>query len=130
MRCTQGLAASVLGAFGLLLGLHGSAAYADRPRDLVIPIHHDPAAVPPPAAVNSHTIFLNQCTGGCAVKQGSSDDARTDTSSIVRMSGTVTAYSYGGNSWNTVVTCVTKIMSPFNITVVTTRPASGDYFEI
>jgi hypothetical protein len=79
--------------------------------------------------VNTHTLFLNRCTGGCTVNVGS-PDARTSTSDIPSRPSTLSANPYDDASWNAVVTCVQGMMSRFNIQVVDTQPTSGNFFEV
>ncbi len=103
----------------------GVASAAPVLRDVMHVVTRDPA-VPVPDQVNSHTLFLNPCTGGCVVHSGQTDST-TSTSDIG--SGTLAAFPYGDTVWNDTVACVTRIMAPFNIQVVTTKP-SGDFFEV
>src|SRR5438309_9544931 len=107
-----------LGVAVVLASLAASTAWADRPIRAINPIWIDPAKVP--AVVDSHTVFLNRCTGGCTLHAGASD-SRSDTSDILEQTGrtqaTLTAYPYGHGSWDLVKQCVAKIMVPFNITV-------------
>ncbi|HUJ61346.1 MAG TPA: Ig-like domain-containing protein, partial [Kofleriaceae bacterium] len=85
----------------------------------------DPATVP--AVVDSHILFLNRCTGGCIVTEGTTD-SRTDTSDIGH--GELSAYPYGDSSWSQVLSCVKAIMAPFNITVTDQDPGTMDHFEV
>ena len=103
---------------------------ATRPRlrDVLVPMKH-PQASQPTAVVNTHTLFLNNCMpSGCPVKTGS-PNALTDTSDIPSRASTMTAYSYGQTSWNSVMSCMKNVMSRFNITVTDQRP-TGNYFEV
>jgi hypothetical protein len=108
-----------------------TTAWADRPIRTYVPVHLDPAKVP--TVVNSHTLFLNRCRNNCTLHAGSSD-SRTDTSDILtqtgRTSATLTAYPYGDNTWNSVVTCVKGLMSAYNITVTDVDPGMADHFEV
>jgi hypothetical protein len=109
----------------VVLGL-ATAAHAERPRLERVPVKIDPAKQT--AVVNSKIIFLNRCVGGCKVTSGFTD-SRTNKSAIG--AGTLTAYSYGDSSWNSVVACMKKVMEPFNVTVTDVDPgANVDHFEI
>jgi hypothetical protein len=91
-------------------------------------MRRDPATVP--NLINSHVLYLNRCANGCKVTQGNTD-SRTDHSDISQVGvGTLSAYSYGDNSWNQVVACVKSVMSPFNIAVTDQDPGSADHFEV
>jgi hypothetical protein len=91
-----------------------------------VPVKLDPAKMP--LVVNSKIIYLNRCVGGCKVSTGFSD-SRTNKSAIGQ--GTLSAYSYGDSSWNSVVACVTNVMSRFNVTVTDDDPGPNvDHFEI
>ncbi|HEY5923943.1 MAG TPA: MYXO-CTERM sorting domain-containing protein [Kofleriaceae bacterium] len=109
-----------------VVALFGAPAYAERPRLERVPVKLDPAKVP--AVVNSKTIFLNRCTGGCKVTTGFTD-SRTNKSAIGQ--GTLSAYSYGNSSWSTVVTCMKSVFSRFNVTVTDVDPGPMvDHFEV
>ncbi|HEX5059431.1 MAG TPA: hypothetical protein VFV99_08735, partial [Kofleriaceae bacterium] len=92
-----------------------------------------PAKVVPPTVgnvVNTKTIYLNRCTGGCKVTVGFTN-SRTNTSAIAQQNGTLSAFSYGDTAWNGVVTCVKNVMSRFNVTVTDVDPGPNvDHFEV
>jgi hypothetical protein len=101
-------------------------AYAERPRLDRVPVQIDPAKVG--NVVNSKIIFMNRCTGGCKVTSGFTD-SRTNKSAIG--AGTLSAYSYGDSSWNSVMTCMKATMSKFNVTVTDVDPGPNvEHFEI
>jgi hypothetical protein len=80
------------------------------------------------AAVDTHTIYLNNCEpGGCVVKNGPTN-ATTDTSDIGH--GTLTAFSQSSTIWASVVSCMQTTFAAFDVTITETRPTSGDYFEV
>ena len=82
---------------------------------------------PPPQALVSHIIYLNNCQpNGCIMKAGY-NDATTNTSSIPDFQSTVSPYTGTSTSWNQLVNCVKQVYSPFDIQIVTERPASGSY---
>jgi hypothetical protein len=103
-----------------------SYAESERPRLERVPVQHVQPTVG--AVVNSKTIYLNRCVGGCKVYAGYTD-SRTNKSAIGQ--GTLSAYSYGDSSWNSVVNCMKSVMSRFNVTVTATDPGpSVDHFEV
>jgi hypothetical protein len=100
-----------------------SPALADEPKRLV----YIPRQGAVRSVVDSHILFINRCKGGCVVKSGASD-SRYDTSDVGQ--GTLAAYPYGDNNWNSVMTCVKSVMSPFNIQVTDVDPGTVDHFEV
>lgn len=82
------------------------------------------------AAVDTHTIYLNNCQpSGCVIHAGTSN-ATTDTSDIPSTTSTLSAFSPSPTVWASVVSCVKTAMAPFDVTVTEQRPASGDFFEM
>lgn len=77
----------------------------------------------------SHTLFLNQCTGGCTVHRGQ-DDSRTDTSSIPQGTVSLSAWNQGDPKWQQLVQCVKDTFIPFNVEVTTTDPGTAAHFEV
>lgn len=75
----------------------------------------------------SNVIYLNNCKagGGCQLTPG--NDSRTNRSSIINGAVTVQPFAYSDAVWQQVVDCVKQTYSPFGVTIVTTRPTSGDY---
>jgi MYXO-CTERM domain-containing protein len=89
-------------------------------------MHYEPVASVPATGI-PHTIFLNDCSGGCNVTSGNTD-SRTDTSTIG--SGSLSAFNGGSTKWNQIVACMKDVFSPFNVTITTTDPGTADHFEI
>ncbi|MBL0219277.1 MAG: hypothetical protein IPQ07_36080 [Myxococcales bacterium] len=77
----------------------------------------------------SHTVFINQCVGGCQVIPGG-NDSRTNHSSIPQSTVTLSAWNQGDPKWQQLVQCVKDTFIPFNIDVVTTDPGSASHFEV
>jgi len=79
---------------------------------------------PPPSGV-SHVIFMNRCTGGCAITRGGSNNSLANQSSFLQ--GNLSAYAGTDAQWQQIVSCVKQTYAPFNVTIVDQRPTSGDY---
>jgi hypothetical protein len=119
MRCFAALAV-------LLLFVAPAQAEPTRPRLERVLVKVEPGSVP--AVVNSKTIFLNRCKGGCKVYAGYTD-SRTNKSGIGQ--GTLSAYPHGDTSWNSLVSCMKSVMSRFNVNVTDVDPgANVDHFEV
>jgi Big-like domain-containing protein len=100
-----------------------------RPVDMMVWEPREPSSFAVPA-VNSNTIFLNFCPGGCLVKQGTTD-SRTDTSSVPRVGqGTLSPFSQSSTVQAAVVSCVKEIFGPFGVNITTTDPGTAPHFEI
>src|SRR5215813_9406672 len=69
-------------------------------------IHLDPRTIP--AIVDTRTIFLNRCAGGCRITQGTTD-GRLDRSSIG--GGLIKAFAEGDTVWKSVVDCMKETFS-------------------
>jgi hypothetical protein len=98
-----------------------------RPRLATHAISFEPRSIK--TAVNTHTLYLNQCANGCMINPGTTNST-TNTSDIVSQASTLSAFNAGSTAWSGVVSCVKSTMSRFNIQVVDTQPTSGDYFEV
>jgi hypothetical protein len=72
------------------------------------------------------TIFLNRCAGGCTVKPGLVDDARTHTSTVVPGAApfTISEFVWGDAVWNELVVCLKEVFSPYPVTITEVQPAS------
>jgi hypothetical protein len=105
----------------------GGTAFAGNPtRTHVVVIPARPIDVVP------NVIYMNRCAGGCTIKKGGDDEARTDTSTIPVGNGPfpVTEFQWGDAEWNELVTCMKEVYSPFAVTVTDVRPADTvDYNE-
>lgn len=95
-----------------------------------------------PHALISQTLYLERCLGGCTVRKGGLNDARTSTSTIpqpgslcsdpasgcnisefVGTSGTLGAQT--DQEWAEIVQCVREVYSPYQVTVTDVKPAAG-----
>jgi MYXO-CTERM domain-containing protein len=83
-----------------------------------------PATTP---AVDTHVIFMNKCTGGCAVTSGNTDN-RTDRSDIGH--GNLSAFSQSATVWNQVMTCMQSTFAQFNVTVTDVDPGTTPHMEV
>jgi uncharacterized protein (TIGR03382 family) len=114
-------------AVAVLLAFTASPALAERLRTEYVPAKIDPSRSIG-AVVNSKTIFLNRCTGGCKVYNGFTD-SRTNKSGIGQ--GTLSAFEHGNSSWTQVVDCAKDVFKRFNVTITDVDPGPNvDHFEI
>lgn len=75
-------------------------------------------------------IFLNRCAGGCAITT-SGNNAKTDTSTIVKKAGILTEFAHSEETWQRMLTCVRDVYAPFAVEVVDAEPASTtNYVEV
>lgn len=79
------------------------------------------------SAAVSNVIYLNNCKpNGCQISPGG-DNSATNRSSIPEQASTVQPYAYSDASWQQVVDCVKQTYAPFDVQIVTERPAAGGY---
>lgn len=111
----------------VLLSLAASPALAERPRLELVPVKLDPDRAVG-AVVNSKTIFLNRCVGGCKVYSGFTD-SRMNKSAIGQ--GTLSAFEHGNTAWAGVMACAKDVFDRFNVTITDVDPGPNvDHFEI
>ena len=115
----------------LTLGMVGSAHAESRATYRWV----DPALLgaqwqaPSPANV-SHIIYMNNCQpSGCTLHPGN-DNSTTDTSSVPNSTSLVSAYQGSASQWQQLVDCVRQTYAPFNVQIVTSRPASGTNYHM
>jgi MYXO-CTERM domain-containing protein len=80
----------------------------------------------------ARTIFLNRCTGGCQIFQGTTN-SHSNTSGIPQGSGpfTLTGFSHSDEMWNDFVECMRDVYLPYAVDIVTVEPGpSENYHEI
>jgi hypothetical protein len=96
------------------------------------------AGIAPAVPQISPFLYLNRCIGGCVVHGGSSNDARTQQSSIPTAGdytigefedATGNVGSAADSDWAAVVTCVQEVYSPYAITVTDQVPLNASYTE-
>lgn len=119
---------STLGVSGLVLLAATATATAEpaRPRLERILRPYDGSRIA--NVVNTKTIFMNRCPNGCVITNGFTD-SRTNKSAIA--AGTLSAYSFGDDSWNAVMTCMKQTFSRFNVEITDVDPGPYvDHFEI
>jgi hypothetical protein len=77
-----------------------------------------------------YTLFIN--TEGASLVTGSCDDARTNCTRIITADQVVPPFLNGDatrqENIDQIVAAVRTVLAPFSVDVVTTRPASGDYY--
>lgn len=88
-----------------------------------------PAAVPPVATV----LFVNRCSGGCAITGGAVHDAKSHISTIPPM-GSYTIAEFKNSTgqtgtaadeeWNAILACLKDVYSPYDVTVTDQLPAA------
>jgi MYXO-CTERM domain-containing protein len=86
------------------------------------------ADAPRPASHGSDIIYLNRCVGGCTVTAGN-EDSRTNRSSIVSGTRTVSEFRHGDDAWDYVVRCVRDIYEPYAIEITEVDPGNVPHFE-
>ncbi len=69
-------------------------------------------------------IYMNK--DGATLSSGWSDSGQ-NISSLVDSTVNYPAWNVSASGWNQVMSCMTDIFAPFNITITDQRPASGDY---
>src|SRR5258706_5228360 len=121
-----------LGVLAITAALAGPAA-ADPPPHRSPEPGLDYVIVPPQPATRrkgtAKVIFLNRCADGCPINT-SVDDASQDASTIPASAGPITPFMFGDPAWDTVVACVQHDYAPYDVQVVTDRPAGDDYVEV
>ena len=79
------------------------------------------------SAVENNVIYLNNCKpNGCQLSPGG-ENAHTNRSSIIDATSTVQPYAYSDDNWAQVVECVKRTYAPFDVEIVTERPATAGY---
>jgi hypothetical protein len=104
----------------------GDPTLAPRPRAALVWEPPGPTAA---AEVNSHLIYLNRCTGGCAVALGATD-ATADPARSSLGHGVLSAFSQGDATWRAVVACMKDVYAPFDVEVTERDPGAQPHFEI
>jgi len=84
---------------------------------------------PEAAVASSNIIYLNNCSTGCTLSPGQ-NNAPQNRSSIVNQTVNIPAYSGSAAQWDQIVNCVKQTYAPFNVQIVTTRPAAGTNYHM
>ncbi len=125
MNCS--LVVSALLAMGMAGGVaHAAPRATYRWTDAAK--YHSPWVAPSAANV-SHVIYMNNCSTGCTLRPGN-DNATTNTSSIPNTTSNVPAYAGTAAQWQQLVACVRATYAPFNVQIVTDRPAAGTNYHM
>jgi MYXO-CTERM domain-containing protein len=81
------------------------------------------------AAQTAGVLYFNRCRGGCTVREGTSNDVRTRTSTIPNNCPngecTLTEFEHGDAVWNELMTCLREVYSPYNVMITDQQPAPG-----
>jgi hypothetical protein len=78
----------------------------------------------------SNVIFLNRCVGGCTIVPGNDNSsASPDRSSVIGGTVQLSAFRWGDEVWNEVVSCVQEVFSPFDVVVTDVDPGSAEHME-
>ena len=109
--------------------LGDAQAETQRPIGTYEWVNSDMADIAEPNSHTSNIIFLNRCKGGCAIT-GGFNDSRTNRSSIIRGSTTISEWNKGDEEWEELVACVTALYDPYDIVITDVDPGSGvEHFE-
>lgn len=128
-------------AFGLITGLGPTSAsaapntgvtpapryektyiFVDNPNSIPSP-EPGTAFVPP-----SRILYVNWCDGNCVLTRGT-DDSRTNKSSIISGTRTISPYVGGANLRAQILSCVQNAYARFNITVTDQNPGNVPHWE-
>ena len=77
---------------------------------------------PASTVAQSKTIYLNR--GGIVLSPGD-NDARTNKTTLVKTQTQIPGWSTTESTWNATVACMRELFAPFDVTIVTTDPASS-----
>lgn len=126
-------------AFALVAVL-GGIAHADAPakaaRGVRLAVDTPVSAYTLERAGLSNVIYLERCRGGCQLTGGSTNDARNLESTIPSPgSYTITEFENAVGAkgtaadaeWNSLVTCMKEVYSPYDVEVTDVKPSSGSY---
>ncbi|HUS28745.1 MAG TPA: Ig-like domain-containing protein [Kofleriaceae bacterium] len=131
--------ASQIIRIGLVLCALAPAASAERKVETYESGHYKPMRVRIPTennsnpsnVVSSRLVYLRRCPigAGCALKFGSTEDSRTDTSTIVNGQRIIGEFTQTDEVWQAQLACVKKTFEPFNIQVTDVDPGNVPHFE-
>jgi hypothetical protein len=74
----------------------------------------------------SNLLYVNRCVGGCVLTPGS-NDARANTSSIVKESTTITEFEHGDEVYDAVIECLRDVYGPYDVEIVTEDPGDDTF---
>jgi len=130
MKLSASLGVAVALAVASLSSIAPAAA-APRER-ILVPVDlpqtiHNPepgTAFAPP----SRLLYVNWCDGGCTLN-GGGEDSRTNNSSIIRGTKTLTAFTGSAETRAQILACVRNAYARFNIQVVDRDPGNVPHWE-
>lgn len=109
--------------------LSGTAAAEDRPLPTYEWVDPDLADIAvEPLSHNSNIIFLNRCQGGCTISPGY-NDSRTNRSSAVNRTSTISEWRHGDAAWDRLVECVQAMYDPYDLVITDVDPGQAPHFE-
>ncbi|MDQ3364797.1 MAG: Ig-like domain-containing protein [Myxococcota bacterium] len=80
-------------------------------------------------AAAAQVLYFNRCVGGCTVTKGSTNDARTRSSTIPNGAQgdtfTLSAFRHSDTVWNDLMQCLREVYSPYNVLITDEQPAAG-----
>ncbi|MFT3697189.1 MAG: Ig-like domain-containing protein [Kofleriaceae bacterium] len=94
---------------------------------LHMPLTQPTGGATPAATVDTHVIFMNRCSGGCTMHNGS-PNSLTDTTDLG--AGNVSEFSWGDDEWQKVMSCMKNTFSHYNVTITDVDPGNSPHLEI
>ncbi len=76
----------------------------------------------------SSILYVNRCTGGCTITPGV-NDARADTSSIIKSTVTIAEFAHSDEIFNQTMTCLREVYAPYHVEIVTDNPGDTPHHE-
>ena len=126
----------VYAAGGIVMAALASVASADGVRLAIDTPVEAYVTAPRLRHAISRVIYLERCVGGCRVTGGSSNDARTLTTTIPSPGNyTITEFPNADGQrgaaadaeWNALVQCMREVYSPYDVEITDVKPAAGSY---
>lgn len=102
-------------------------------RDIVVKLDSSQADIFSPEeaqAAGYYLLYVNRCQGGVTINRAGFEDSRTNNSTIIPSSTTFPAYPGSDASWNSLMSEVRGILTPFGIEVTDQDPGDTPHTEI
>jgi len=100
-----------------------------RPRGIYIPVPQPEQPEGMAFGAGARTILFLNPNGG-RYNAGWSDDSTQNVSAILSYDVDIPAYPWGAGSWDTFMTCMRGLYSPFNIEVTDVDPGDAAHMEV